>query len=206
MIKINKKNFRAFTLIELLVVISVVGLLSTLIAVQVKNAQIKGRDARRLSDLNAIKKAMALKYDSGSTTYSCTDLRYTYFVYPLNTCAGLSEYVKIEQLVDPKNTTEPCDGTNTGPCNYALNSLPVTARIYFVYFHIEGKTNFGNEGETNCVMNQLSQVACKSNINFSGGCNGQCAGGADWDACKIFDLDGSGCIGASDRNYAWNNR
>lgn len=43
---------KAFTLIELLIVISIIGILITLVAVTVRPIQLKGRDARRKSDLN----------------------------------------------------------------------------------------------------------------------------------------------------------
>jgi len=59
--KINP--IRGFTLIELLVAISIVGFLSTLAVVSLKNAREKARDANRLADLRQIKNAMEMYYN-----------------------------------------------------------------------------------------------------------------------------------------------
>ncbi len=57
-----EKN-KAFTLIELLVVIAIIGLLSSVIMASLNSARKKGRDARRLQDIQAIQKALELYYD-----------------------------------------------------------------------------------------------------------------------------------------------
>lgn len=73
MIKVNKHSFstnklltkKGFTLIELLVVIAIIGILATLIVASFSSAQQRSRDARRKSDLDAVKKALELaKADS----------------------------------------------------------------------------------------------------------------------------------------------
>ena len=58
---------RAFTLIELLVVIAIIALLSTLSVVALNSARAKSRDARRLSDINQIRTALEMYYDSVGT-------------------------------------------------------------------------------------------------------------------------------------------
>ena len=59
-------NGLAFTLIELLVVIAVIGLLSTIAVAALNSSRAKARDARRLSDLRQIERAMQLYYDANN--------------------------------------------------------------------------------------------------------------------------------------------
>jgi len=58
---------KGFTLIELLVVIAIIGLLSSVVLASLNTARMKSRDARRLSDLSQISKALELYYDDNST-------------------------------------------------------------------------------------------------------------------------------------------
>lgn len=57
--KITKNTVKGFTLIELLVVIAIIGLLSTVITTPIQNGLKKGRDAKKIGDVMAIKNALA---------------------------------------------------------------------------------------------------------------------------------------------------
>lgn len=57
------KNQKGFTLIELLVVISIIGLLASVVLVALNGARQKSRDAKRVSDMNQMAKAMELFFD-----------------------------------------------------------------------------------------------------------------------------------------------
>lgn len=59
--KVKSSNlFRAFTLIELLIVIAIIGVLSAVIISSVATAKAKGRDARRIRDIQEINNAIQL--------------------------------------------------------------------------------------------------------------------------------------------------
>ncbi len=58
------RNNKGFTLIELLVVIAIIGLLATVVMTSLNSARKKGRDARRVEDINQIKTALELYYDA----------------------------------------------------------------------------------------------------------------------------------------------
>ena len=57
------KKKKGFTLIELLVVVSIIGILTTLVAANLNSARERGRDAQRKSDLANIRTALRLYYN-----------------------------------------------------------------------------------------------------------------------------------------------
>jgi prepilin-type N-terminal cleavage/methylation domain-containing protein len=65
----TNKSFRGFTLIELLVVIAIIGLLSTVIAGPVQSARQKGRDAKKIADLQAIQSALSQYAEDNAGVY-----------------------------------------------------------------------------------------------------------------------------------------
>lgn len=70
----NKKNKRreGFTLFELLVSVSIIGILTALAVVSFSAAQRKARDARRLEDIEAIRKAAEQYYSVSGYVYPST--------------------------------------------------------------------------------------------------------------------------------------
>jgi len=58
--KTPRKLLTGFTVIELLITIAIIGLLSTLAVVSMSSSRIQAKDARRMSDLKAIQKAIEL--------------------------------------------------------------------------------------------------------------------------------------------------
>ena len=61
---INVFTYRnGFTLIELLVVVAIIGLLSSSVLASLNTAREKSRDARRITDMKEIQKALELYYD-----------------------------------------------------------------------------------------------------------------------------------------------
>ena len=59
---IFKKQNRGFTLIELLVVVAIIGILSTVSLISLNSVRGRGRDAKRITELKEIQKALLLYY------------------------------------------------------------------------------------------------------------------------------------------------
>jgi len=53
---------KGFTILELLVVLAIIGVLSSIAVIQYSNAQAKSRDAKRISDIREIEKALNLYF------------------------------------------------------------------------------------------------------------------------------------------------
>jgi len=62
---------RGFTLIELLVVIAIIGVLSSIVISSLNNARAKGRDAKRLQDINQLMAALELYYTDNNVYPLC---------------------------------------------------------------------------------------------------------------------------------------
>jgi len=61
-----ERSRRGFTLIELLVVVAIIGILATVVVVNLTNSQKKARDAKRKADISSIEQALGLYFvDSG---------------------------------------------------------------------------------------------------------------------------------------------
>ena len=54
---------KGFTLVELLVVISIIGILATLLLLQLNVARAKARDTKRVGDINQLRTALELYFD-----------------------------------------------------------------------------------------------------------------------------------------------
>jgi len=119
--KINTS--KGFTLIELLVVISIIGFLSTLAVVSLKNAREKARDTARLADLRQIKNAMEMYYND-------------YRGYPSATYNGkIGIGGSLDTLLKPYLPKMPVDpsGASDSPAN----------SVHYYYYDVDQPCNGG---------------------------------------------------------------
>lgn len=57
-----KNSKKGFTLVEILIVVTIIGILASIILVGLGNFRGRGRDARRIADLNQVQNALELYY------------------------------------------------------------------------------------------------------------------------------------------------
>lgn len=134
---------KGFTLIELLVVIAIISILATLGVASYSGAQTRARDARRKSDLDAIKKALEImKSDSQSGAY-----------YPV--CNGGSLACGIKTNSTTPNITS--DYIKTIPTD------PVGGGNDGIYYWYATRDSSGGNCTSSCTGYALS--ACLENKN-----------------------------------------
>ncbi len=115
-----RKNFtRGFTLIELLVVIAIIGILASIVLVSLTSARAKGRDARRVTELQEMAKAIALSdTDPSPSLAGCTTAS-----SKANTCTGPGA-ISFASYADPSVgiAGTVCAAGSTATCQYAIGT------------------------------------------------------------------------------------
>lgn len=142
-----------FTLIELLVVIAIIGILSSVVLASLNSARVKGRDARRISDVKQLQLALELYYDNNQS-------------YPAATYALGNASTSLAALVTGNFISSiPSDPTGSGNYRYSYGSADLTSAAcatapcasYIVSASIEG-TNSVPAGDVDGTV--LGSVSC----------------------------------------------
>ncbi len=128
-----------FTLIELLVVISIIGILVTIMTISYYDAQKRGRDSKRVQDLETIKKALQLYYNDNGK-FPATANAWIYSIDGTSWIPGLTPtYIRALPL-DPLNKNE--SGASSA-CGW-----PPNANCYeYAYYSSDGFCSANSTGQ-----------------------------------------------------------
>lgn len=119
---------KGFTLIELLVVIAIIGILSSVVLASLNSARVKGRDAKRISDLSQIKLALELYFDS-------------FRAYPTATSQLVPNYIPIWPS-DPLATNPDYEyGASTTAAHYTVGATLEDGNHQVLTGDVDGTVN-----------------------------------------------------------------
>lgn len=114
----KNKNQKGFTLVELLVVIAIIGILATLLLLQLGVARQRARDAKRIVDISQVRTAVELYFDDAGQ-------------YP-----QVNTFISLGTLLVPKYMTQlPVDPLNNG--NYSYNYAFTGLTKYHLWAELE---------------------------------------------------------------------
>ena len=113
-----KKSTSGFTIVELLIVIVVIGILAAIVIVAYNGVQARARDSKRVTDMAAIQKALALyKIDNGVYPASAPN--------PGNSTFEVSSDPNFLATLYPySNNTQFRDPVNSSTSNYRYHTFP----------------------------------------------------------------------------------
>lgn len=149
---------KAFTLVELLVVIAILALLAGALLVVINPTQMmmKGRDSRRLSDMDALNKAIQLAIAEGEYTLTATTgnsgtgtrvldgTGWVGYAIPA-TKVGLSKYI----------STLPADPTNTGANVYSYGATVDNYELNAVLEHPDNAVKMTTDGGNSATAYEI---------------------------------------------------
>jgi len=166
-----KNLTKAFTLIELLVVIAILGILATLVvlAINPAEAQRKGRDATRLSDMATVRKAIDLSIADGETLLGTTAIPYTGNSAGSRDAASAANYVGMDVSkylsvlpLDPRQSattvTVLSDGTTQIAAGGMVYSFSANGNTYELNAYLESTDNAAvatNDGGTSATVYEI---------------------------------------------------
>jgi len=199
------KKQKGFTLIELIITIIIIGILAGIAMVAIRSKTMEARDARRLSDIQAVRMAMELSA-AGGEILSFTDNQ---SVAPYISQLTGSSYLDFSTIFDPasdgtiSNTASGCLGDASATCQYsfvdydtgdAFASPPavINPSRYRINFYEEATAHLSYATETVFVTSQGSVVDEEEGGGEEEEPAGPCTeiGNAVDDATTILDASG----------------
>lgn len=167
-----KKLKKGFTLIELLLVIIILGILAALISGNLINSLVKGRDARRKSDLQNIQKAVEMYYED-NRTYPDTNTLNTAITSAGELCypgaGGTPDCATKVYMFKVPNDPSYNTANSSGP-KYYYTTTDATNQHYELFSQIENTQDKGEGVKQTGYTGFTTQCGgiCKFGVSDSG--------------------------------------
>ena len=171
--KVSNKE-KGFTLVELLVVIAIIGVLATLLLLQLGGARGKARDAKRIADITQLRTAIEQYFDDNTGTYPPMSL--------YDPSDPLKAYIGAGRMA---NTTDPLDQAHYG---YATAPL-VSGKV--LRYQVWAELEVGNP-----ALKTDDDITTTGWTVRTGGRMGVLTNGADPASgqCADNDLSNANCV------------
>ena len=150
----NKKYQKGFTLVELLVVIAIIGILATLLLLQLGVARQRARDAKRIADTNQVRIALELYFDDNAQ-------------YP-----AVATHAALGASLAPKYLTLlPTDPLNVAPNVYGYAYQAANKTRYHIWAELEQWAKaLESDSDINSTTGGWTGVTVNGALDLKTGC------------------------------------
>ena len=159
-----RRGKKGFTLVELLVVISIIGVLATLVLLQLGQARSRSRDTKRIADMNQLRSAVELYFEDNNGSYPAVVFG--------SGAEDLSDYI-VRTPCDPLRA---CVDDSLQGYGYAVST---TRRSFMIWAYLENSAAGALNGDAD-IDGSAAGTVITSGVNGAGA-------GADNELCDAVD-------------------